>query len=399
MSLRVAVFTESFLPYLSGVTVSVDALVRGLGSLGHSVLLVAPRPADGSDPAATSSGPAPDYAWVPSYEVPHFAPALFRMPSPLPRTALTAVERFRPDIVHANSPFVSGLTARAAAKNAGAPLVFTHHTRFRDYGHYLGPIGPIASRVVDAYLAEFWKGCAAVVAPSADLGAEIQAGLPSRRRRPVVRTIPTGVDLRAIDALRPIDSRPRFGWPADAIVAASLGRLAPEKNVLTLLDAFAVAVREEPRLRLLLIGGGPAEDELRGRAEEPDLRGRVAFTGLLPHATALARLKRADLFAFASLTETQGIVLAEAQACGLPVVALHGPGVRATVTDGVDGVVVARGRTTPGDTADLAHALSALARDEPRRSAMRTAARSAAERFGLERCLAQVVELYREVLA
>lgn len=399
MSLRVAIFTESFLPYLSGVTVSVDALARGLGTLGHSVLVVAPRPADGLPPAPTSSGPDPEYAWVPSYEPAGLVPAGYRMPVPLPGPAVAAVDRFRPAIVHANSPFVSGLTARAAARRVGARLVFTHHTRFADYRHYLGPAGGLAAAVVDRYLLRFWRGCAAVIAPSPDLRDEIRARLPAGRRRPVVRTIPTGIDLAAIGALAPIDSRAALGWPPDSIVVASLGRLAPEKNVATLLEAFAQAAREEARLRLLLIGGGASEDELRGRAEEPDLRGRVAVTGLLPRQAALARLKAADLFIFASLTETQGVVLAEAQACGLPIVALDGPGVRGTVTDGVDGIVVTGEPSGSEDQESLGGALAGLAADGPTRARMSSLAKASAERFGLERCVARAVELYREVLA
>ena len=391
--LRVAILTESFLPYLSGVTVSVDALSRGLGAQGHRVLLVAPRPADGAPPAATSPGPDPQYAWLPSYELSRLTPPRYRMPTPLPGTALRAIEGFGPHVVHVQSPFVSGLTGRAAARRLRVPLVFTHHTRFGDYRHYLGPLGSIAGGLLDAFVAQFWKGCAAVVAPSEGLAREIARRLPPRTLRPLVRAIPTGIDLAAVDALQGLDPRPRFGWPQDSVVAVSLGRLAAEKNVVTLLEAFATAARNDPRLRLLLIGSGPAEERVRARSSEPDLAGRVALTGLLPRAAALARLRRCDLFVFASLTETQGIVLAEAAACGLPIVALDGPGVRETVTHGRDGIVVEDG------AASLGAAVAELAADDTRRTVMGSAARASAERFSLDRCVARVVALYREVAA
>ena len=131
--MRVAIFAESSLPYLSGVTISTDILVRGLAAAGHQVLLVAPRPAD----AATND--ATDVAWLASYQMPRIVPAGYRMPWPLPSGALRVAERFRPEVVHAQSPFVSGVMARRLARRVGAPLVFTHHTRFADYGHYLGP--------------------------------------------------------------------------------------------------------------------------------------------------------------------------------------------------------------------------------------------------------------------
>src|SRR6187397_2251723 len=119
--MRVALTSESFLPYLSGVTVSVDALARGLGALGHDVLVVAPRPAQGSQVVA---------------------------------------------VVHAHSPFVTGLLARRLARASGAPLAFTHHTRFADYRHYLGPLAGPGAAATDAYLKSYWAGCAAIVAPS-----------------------------------------------------------------------------------------------------------------------------------------------------------------------------------------------------------------------------------------
>src|ERR687897_2371206 len=125
--MRVALVTESFLPYVSGVTVSVDALARGLGARGHEVLVLAPRPAAGSAPEDVGSpGPAPRHAWLPSYQLPRIAPAGYRMPIPLPWTAAMAeAARFGADVVHAHSPFVTGLLARRLARAAGAPLVFT----------------------------------------------------------------------------------------------------------------------------------------------------------------------------------------------------------------------------------------------------------------------------------
>ena len=409
--LRVAIFTESFLPYLSGVTVSVDALARGLGRAGHRALVVAPRPPTDETPAGASPGPDPDYAWVASYELPAVAPRGYRMPSPLAwRAPWRAVERFDPDLIHAHSPFVSGLAARAAARRLRVPLVFTHHTRFGQYRHYLGPLGPVGARLLDAYLERFRRGCAGIIAPSAGLAAEIGAAVAAprppggrarrdadrARGRPLVRGIPTGIDVAAVAALAPVDPRPRFGWPPDSVVAVSLGRLAPEKNVEVLLEAFAGAACEAPRLRLLLVGTGSAEEQVRARAEEHDLRGRVGLTGLMPRPDALALLRCCDLFLFASLTETQGIVLAEALACGLPVVALDGPGVRETVSAAEDGVVVTADDDTHGAVA-LGAAAAALAHDDRRRSALAAAARLGAERFGLEAYVERVVELYREV--
>ncbi len=395
--LRIAIFGESYLPYLSGVTVSTEALARGLGAAGHEVLLVAPRPAAGREPGtAGAMGSEPRAAWLPSFQVPGPAPDGYRVPWPLPSAALEAAAAFDPDIVHAQSPFTSGLMARRLARRAGAPLVFTHHTRFGDYRHYLGPLGAPGSALLDAYLQRFWSGCAAIVAPGSELAAEISERL-GRRRRPVVRAIPTGIEVAALAALPAIDPRPAAGWPADAVVITTLGRLAPEKSVDVVLEAFAQVAADEAAVRLQIVGGGPSEAALRARAAEPDLVGRVQFTGQQPHDAALAMAKGADGMASASRTETQGLVLAEALALGLPVVAIEGPGVTDSVRDGIDGLVVGGARV--GDPQGLADALRSLVHDSARRSAMAVAAVAGAGRFDAATRIESMVSLYRELLA
>src|SRR4029077_7446524 len=97
------------------------------------------------------------------------------IPLPVPSAALAEARDFRPDIVHAQSPFVSGLMARRSARAGGGAAVFTHHTRFGDYRHYLGPLAAPGAALMSAYLHRFWLGCAAVIAPGSDLAAEIGA--------------------------------------------------------------------------------------------------------------------------------------------------------------------------------------------------------------------------------
>ena len=395
--LRVVIFGESYLPYLSGVTVSTETLARGLGALGHRVLLVVPRPAGDAEPGtAGGSGPDPEVAWLPSYHAPP-APPGYRMPLPVPSAALRRAAAFDPDVVHAQSPFVSGLMARAVARRTGAPLVFTHHTRFGDYGHYLGPLAGVSGRAADAWLSAWWAGCAGIVAPSDDLATEIRAALGTRRR-PVVRVIPTGVEVAAIAALPEGHPRRLAGWPHDSIVLVSLGRVAHEKSVGVLVDAFLRAARRRPRLRMLFVGGGPAESAVRARAAEAGVAGRIHVTGRLPRDEALALVKASDVFIFASQTETQGLVLAEALAAGLPVVAVEGSGIMATLRAGVDAEVVS---AEPASTRAerLGVAAGALVGDQRRRGRMAAAAVEGASRFDARARVARVAELYRELMA
>jgi 1,2-diacylglycerol 3-alpha-glucosyltransferase len=395
--MRVALTTESYLPYVSGVTVSVDALARGLGARGHEVLVIAPRPAAGSLPQAVGSpGPDPAIAWLPSYQLPRLVPPAYRMAWPNPWAgAVRQAASWRPDVVHAHSPFITGLLARNLARAAKAPLVFTHHTRFADYGHYLGPLAGPGSLLTDAYLRRFWAGCTAIIAPSIDLAGEIRARLPERRRGRV-HVVPTGIDVDGIRALAPINPGPELGWWSDAVVIATLGRLAPEKSVDVILDAAAVAFERVPSARLVVIGGGPSEAELRRRAAA--FGGRVHLTGAVPRPEALARLRGADLFAFASRTETQGLVLAEALAAGLPTVAVEGPGVADSIRDGVDGVIVAA-EPAASRAHRLGAALAELVSDPARRRALADRAGEDAGRFALPNRVAEMEAIYRAATA
>jgi glycosyltransferase involved in cell wall biosynthesis len=146
------------------------------------------------------------------------------------------------------------------------------------------------------------------------------------------------------------------------------------------------------------VGGGPEEATVRARAARPDLAGKVWLTGQLPRPAALAAVTGADLFAFASRTETQGLVLAEALAAGLPVVAVDGPGVRDSVRDGIDGLVVS---AQPDATrvGRLAGAMVELATDAERRVSMAARAREDAGRFSVRRRVAETEDLYRSVVA
>lgn len=394
--LRVLLVTETALPYLSGVTVATDALARGLGAAGHEVLLLAPRPAAGgpAPPAVGSGGPAPRTVWLPSLQLPRPAPPAYRVPLPLAgRGALREALAFAPHVVHVASPFGAGQRGRRIARRLGVPLVFTHHTRFDDYAHYLGPLAAPGRAMLRRWLRAFWAACDAVVAPGSDLGVEIRALIPARAAT-VVRVIPTGIDLHVVRGLERVDVRAQAGWPADAGVAVALGRLAPEKSVEEVLEAVSLV----PDLHLAVIGDGPAAGALRRRAAAPDLAARTWFAGARPRTEALSLLASGDLSVVASRTETQGLVVAEALAAGVPVVGIDAPGVRDAVRDGLDGVLVAA-EPAADRPSRLAAALATLLADGPRRRAMATAAAEGAERLALATRTEEMVALYRELLA
>jgi glycosyltransferase involved in cell wall biosynthesis len=175
-------------------------------------------------------------------------------------------------------------------------------------------------------------------------------------------------------------------------VLISVGRLAPEKNWDTLVQAFARVHKELPDARLVLIGDGPARQSLEALAAELGVSEKVTFTGSVPFQEVPRYLKAADLFAFASITETQGLVTIEAMAAGLPVVAVNGPGTRDIVEHGKQGYLV------ENDPDALAKGLNRLLADPQRIKRFSNQALKKAKTFDVNQLSKQIVSVYEQAI-
>ena len=359
--MRVALFTNNYLPFRGGVTTAVETLRRGLHARGDQAWVFAPSPCvPFADPPGVFRYPS---VAAPTY--PGFA-----LPVPVSRALARTVAGFAPDIVHAQHPFLLGVTARRLARRLAVPLVFTYHTRYEKYAHYV----PLPERLVAALAVRlscrFAASADLVIAPSACIAAM----LAERGVRTRVAVVPTGVDL---GRFRPGDrgaARRRLGLPEHDPLCLYVGRLDREKSVERVLDAFALVADALPAARLLLVGQGSHAESLARHARRLRAGDRIAFAGGRPQAELPPYYHAADLFLFASETETQGLVLAEAHACGVPAVAVRASGVEEVVADGETGVL------TKSDARDLAEAAIGLLLDAERRGAMAERARAVAER-------------------
>jgi glycosyltransferase involved in cell wall biosynthesis len=325
------------------------------------------------------------YPSVPAPTYPGFA-----LPLPYsPRLARLAA-RLDLDIVHAQHPFLLGPTARRLARRTRRPLVFTHHTRYEKYAHYV----PVNQRLVAALAVRlscrFADRADLVVAPSERMAVTLVA----RGVRAPVVVVPTGV---AVDRFVPGDraaARRALGWPDDAPVCLYVGRLDPEKSVDRVIRAFGVIAEAVSGSRLVLVGQGTHEAALARLAAAGPARDRIHFAGGRAHETLARYYQAADLFLFASETETQGLVLAEAHAAGLAAVAVRASGVDEVVADGETGLL------TKGEPGELADAAIGLLLDPERRRAMGRAARAVAEaEFSADRQVAVLLGHYERLLA
>ena len=377
--MRVALFTNNYLPFRGGVTTSVETLRAGLAARGHQAWIFAPAARDAADPPFVFRYPS-----IPAPTYPGFA-----VPVPgSPRLARLA-RGLRPDVVHVQHPFLLGGTGRRLARRLGVPLVFTYHTRYEKYAHYI----PLPERLVAALAVRlacrFADRADLVVAPSSAIADTLRA----RGVRGAITVIPTGVPLDLFRPGPPAAARTAVGLAPDRLVCLYVGRLDREKSVERVIEAFAVIAGALPNAELLLIGQGSHAEALRRRATASPAADRIRLVGSQARESLPAFYQAADLFLFASETETQGLVLAEAHACGLPAVAVRASGVEEVVVDGETGLL-----TKPA-AQDLADAAIGLLLDPGRRAAMGAAGRAiAARHFSAEGQVEAMVTRYAALI-
>jgi len=379
---RLLVCTDSFPPQLNGVSVVTASMVTGLTARGWDCAVLAPAYPPTlcvalSEPAVLRRFSISSRA-LPSY------PAV-RLAWPPLRLAHRIIRDFRPDLVHCATEFTVGWAGLRAARAYDVPVVTTHHT---DFSRYCAAYGvPFLRPVVQRWLGGFHRRAHLAMAPSTTVERTLRAMHVGH-----TAVWGGGVDTTHFSPRHfSLLSRHRFAMGAD-FTFLHVGRLAPEKNVEFVLDAFEhVRVRfRERRLRLIIAGAGPIERRLRQRAGDD-----VIFLGAVDRVRDLPALyASADGFVTASETETLGLVVLEAMASGLPVVACDAAGVGEHLEHARNGLAFA-----PGDMNGCVSAMSRLVADASLHERLRVGARASAESLSTDRALDQLDALLRKVMA
>lgn len=379
--MHIAFFTNYYHPVVNGVVRSVASFREVLMKQGHNVFVFAQADANYVDTE----------------------PFIFRYPSlPLPGDISTAlpvspfVEQLLPslklDVIHTHHPVLLGQTAARRANEMGLPLVFTFHTQYWEYTHYvpfpMEAVQEFLKNRIHQWLREYIQKCQHIVIPSESMRELLlrEYGLDD-----LYTVIPTGTNLEPFLTADGKALRREKGWEKETVLI-SIGRLAPEKNWDTLLQAFAKVAPEYPDLRLVLIGDGPAKDSLQQLSSDLGVAGQVTFTGALPFAEIPSYLKAANVFAFASVTETQGLVTIEAMAAGLPVVAVDGSGTRDIVEHDKQGFLV------ENDPEALAEGLRKILSDPQRIKRFSNNALKKARTFDVNVLGKQLVDVYEQAI-
>ncbi len=315
--MRIAIFTDTYLPQINGVVFSTHTFAKEFEAMGHEVLIIAPQVENGKE--------STDSVWrFKSLPFP-FQPE-HRITSPLSRK-LRDFGNQKIDIIHIQTPFFMGHLGQYLGWRHKIPMVHTYHTFWAEYLHYF-PLVPKGWRHrVDLLLLSknFCNRCHHIVVPS----VQIQDALEGYKVRKPISVIPTGITVdREVDTQAVSAFRLQWGIQENEKTCIFVGRLGKEKNVYFLLEAFAKIYEQRKATKLLLVGDGPEREGLYRCAEKLGILEAVIFTGYLSHEAVFVAYAASDIILFPSKTETQGLSLLEGMSIGKPAVCLNELGVK-----------------------------------------------------------------------
>lgn len=382
--MRIAIFTCTYHPSRNGVANCVAAYRRGLQRRGHEVFVFAPAPNDydtSRDPSDVIRFPALPAPGDWDYEI----------AVPYSRPVMDTLRDVPFDLVHTQHPVWVGVWGQWYARWTGLPLVTTSHTEYELYSRVV----PLPAPLVEAYLTSrvvtYYNHCTMVTTPV----ASAQRRLRKQGVVTPVEIMPNPIDLAQLRPPDPARVRRELGIEDDCFVMGYLGRLAPEKNLETVLEAAAIAMdRLDRPARFLMVGGGTELNALQAHAAHLGIADRTVFVGPVEHSEVLHYQAALNVFITASLSETQPLAYTEAMAVGTPVVALKAPGAQDMFTDGVNGLLAAPREGPVG----LAAQVLRLAQDHELRDGIIEAAREHVKSYDLEVVVDRLEQIYAMAL-
>lgn len=376
--MKLGIFTDSYLPYTSGVVRSIQTFKEELTSLGHDVFIFAPSYKNCNNESRVFR-----FTSIPSLTNREFTLAV-----PFSLRLKPIIQDLQLDLIHVHSPFLLGRLGARYARKEGIPLVFTYHTLYEEYVHYVPFARSLTKELAQKVSRDFCNQCDLVIVPTGIIADYLQKiGVTAN-----IRKVPTGIRLNQFQTVDRFWLRQRFNIDPQEKILLFVGRLGQEKNIGLLLESFSLVNIEMNHTTLVLVGGGPEEEELRAEADRLGIGEKVIFTGTLPAEEVAKCYAGSDLFVFSSVSETQGIVIAEAKAAGLPVVAVGAYGVSEMVEHGMDGYL------TEPEPLQLAKHICHVLKYDNLREQMSSRARTNAAKLSSVNCTQQLVKCYTDLL-
>jgi 1,2-diacylglycerol 3-alpha-glucosyltransferase len=321
--MNIVMMTNTYKPILGGLEKSVELFTQEFRKRGHRVIIVAPE-YEGMEPEE-------DVIRIPAIQ--NFQGTGFSIQLPIPGPLISAFGEFKPDLIHSHHPFLIGDTALRMATKYNVPLVFTHHTLYEENVHYL----PGNENAWKPFVIELSTGYAnladQVFAPS----ESVRDLLIERGVTTPIAVVPTGIWEKPFGRGTGKAFRKKFKIPPDSFVIGYLGRLAPEKNLEFITRAVAQFLKNNTEAYFMVTGKGPSEEMIETIFKEEGLSDKLYLTGPVQGDDVIRAYQAMNVFVFASQSETQGMVLTEAMAAGVPIVGVDAPGVREVIKDKING--------------------------------------------------------------
>lgn len=383
-SFRVAMFTNNYLPFIGGVPISIDRLRRGLEEEGDRVIVVAPRyPDQPEDEADTVRVPA----------LLRFGRGEFRMVNLFLRRIRRQVKAFCPDLIHAHHPFWLGSLGIWMARRLRVPVIYTYHTRLEHYAHYVPLPGLLFRNLISHVLVRrFANRCDGVIVPTYSTEEYLRMiGVKSP-----IFIQPTGIEYERFTRVEEasIAALKQSRDIGDETVFISVSRLSREKNIDFMIDSLhLLKQRSDHPFRLLILGEGPDRKRLQAHINDLGMDNCITLIGAVPPDEMAVWYRTGDVFLFASKSETQGMVILEAMAAGLPVVAVRSSGIDDAVRQGHNGY------KTPQRRSLWSARVQELLEDPALRQQLSGNALAFARDFSVTQCARNTREIYATVLA
>ncbi|MDG5815459.1 glycosyltransferase [Chitinispirillales bacterium ANBcel5] len=379
--MNILMMTNTYLPFVGGVERSVETFSKEYRKLGHNVKVVATRYEGFKEDDE-------DIIRVPALQ--HFNGTDFSVQLPVPGVLNSLFKYFTPHIIHSHHPFMLGDSALRLAAQFKIPIVFTFHTYYEHYTHYIPGDSAAMKRFVAALATGYANLCDCVIAPSKSVAKEIiKRGVITP-----VEAIPTGICLSDFAEGNGKKFRKEHNIPSGAFVVGFISRLAPEKNLKFLAESVKEFLIRNKKAHFLLVGSGPCEKDIKDCFNENTLSARFHHIGTVTGKNLVDAYHAMDVFAFTSFSETQGLVLTEAMASGVPVVALDSPVVSEIVSNLYNGIIVKKQRHD-----SFCDALSIMYHSSTiKKAQFKEAAFMTAKTYEKQLCVKKVLTIYSELL-
>lgn len=384
--MKIGIFTDTYVPFINGVTTSVLMLKKSLEKKGHTVYIVTVN-AENMQYQIEDNGKVIRIPGIPIgiYD--------YRLTGIYPLKAIKLIKKWNLDIIHSQTEFGIGTFARIISKQLRIPLVHTYHTMYEDYVHYIthGYFNRSSKKLVE-YLTLFYcdKTITELVVPTKKAYELFKQKYKVDRN---VYIVPTGIDVEKFYREKnknisiPL-SRSKLGLEEDDFVILFVGRVAQEKNLELLLTSMKGLVNVSNKIKLLVVGDGPDLEKYKNFTIKHNLEKNIIFAGKVPWNKINEYYIMADVFATASHTETQGLTVIEAMAASLPVVCIDDESFTGTVINNLNGLIFKNRR-------EYKKQITKIFEDKYLRQKLSSQARISAETHSSKYFAEQILDVYR----